>query len=125
MPYSSTAEAMAPSRRYFKPASLERRSLWKPTRMYCEMLVSSSATKIPMRSRVPASSMSPAVLKSSSARYSPAREGMRPNVSQDAPITASAIPASKNWKNRAKWSSTRMSSKALRPALPSASNVAL
>ena len=125
IPYNSTADATPPSSKYFSPASLESRSLWKPTSTYCEMLVSSSARKIPIRSRVPASSIRPAVLKSSRARYSPCRDGIRSSVSHDAPIVTSSTPAKRNWKNSANSSSTNTSSNALRPAVPVARSVAL
>ncbi len=60
MPYRVTAVLRAPSRRYLRPASLERMSLRKATRMYSEILVSSRTTKMAMRSTVAARSIMPA-----------------------------------------------------------------
>ena len=71
MPYRITAEAIAPRMIYFSPASLDRSSFRKPASTYWEMLVSSSATKIRIRSRAPASSIMPVVANSSSVQNSP------------------------------------------------------
>ena len=66
IPYSVTAELIAPSNRYFSPASLERPSFRKATRMYRLIPVISSATNIAIRSIVLASSIIPAADASTS-----------------------------------------------------------
>ena len=78
--------------------------------------------KMPIRSRVPASSWSPAVLNRISARYSPRREGSRASVGCETSTAASAAPISSTWKKTAKWSKTRMPLKASLATKPSESS---
>ena len=104
MPYSSRAEAIAPSSRYFIPASLERSSLPQPARTYCGMEESSSARKIVIRSRAPARNISPADAVRTSAKYSDWRRPTRSTQSIEAMTTIAVMPANTYWKNTAYWS---------------------
>ena len=113
MPYSSSAEAIAPSSRYFMPASLDRWSFPHPARMYCGMEDSSSARKIVIRSRAPARNISPAEAVRTSAKYSDCRRPTRSTQSIEAMTTIAVIPANTYWKKTAYWSIAKVPSKAV------------